>query len=116
MPQTTARFGAVNNLGTTYVRVGPAVPAATVWNTLINVTNRTGAPSNFRGYIADNTWASGEPTSGAGLIAAFAYDSPIAAGQVFQVSFIVLNAGEQLVVRASVASSLDVIADGIANT
>lgn len=115
MAQITQRFGAVPNLGTTYVQVGPNVPAATTWNILLNATNRTGANSLLRAYIATASWVSTEPVGGT-LVAAFCYDTILVAGQVFQVSYIILNAGEKLVVRASVAASIDVIVDGVAIT
>ena len=113
--RTETRFGEIASLGVTYTIVGSAVASATTWNLLLAVTNRTGANANLRAYIADTSWSSGEPTGGT-LKAAIAYDLPIAAGDVVQLSGYVLNATEKLVVRSSVAASLDVTAQGIAIT
>jgi hypothetical protein len=113
--RTETRFGEVTSLGTTYVICGAAVPSATVWNVLLVVTNRTGASANLRAYIADTSWSSGEPTAGT-LKVAVAYDLTISAGAVVEISGFVMNATEKLVVRSSVAASLDVSANGIAIT
>lgn len=109
------RFGEITALGTSYAIVGAAVPSSTTWNILVSVTNRTGASANLRLYVADTSWSSGEPTGGT-LKAAIAYDVPIAAGDVFQVSGIIMKTTEKLVARASVASSLDITAQGVAIT
>lgn len=110
--RTETRFGEVASVGTTYVIVGAAVATSHTWNVLLNVTNLTGTNSNLRAYIADNSWSSTEPTGGT-LKVAIAYDQPIAAGDVSQISGFVMNAGEKLVVRASVAASLAISAHGV---
>lgn len=109
------RFGELTALGTAYTIVGAAVPALTMWNLLVNVTNRTTSPSYLRLYIADTSWASGEPTGGT-LKAAIAYDLLVPAGGVEQITGIIMKATEKLIARASVASSLDVTANGVAIT
>lgn len=114
MPRTEDRFGATSALGTTYTSLG-TVPASTVWNVHLNVTNRLTSTVKLRAYIADTSWASGEPT-GATLVAAIAYDTPISPGAVFQVTGIVLEATNKLVVYADTGSALDVIASGVAIT
>ena len=115
MANTTARFGANNNVGTTYVILGAAVPASTTWNVILTAVNRSASPIKIRGFVADTSWASGEPTSTA-LKAAFWYDTALVAGQVTQISFIVMNATEKIVVRSDTANSLDIMAAGIAIT
>lgn len=112
--RTEARFGAANNLGTTYVNIG-TVPALTVWNVLLNVANRLTVAALFRAYIADASWTTGEPT-GSTLKAAIAFDVKIKAGEVKQISGAVMYATEQIVVRSDVVGSLDVIASGVAIT
>lgn len=115
MANTTTRFGANTSVGTTYVICGAAVPTATVWNVILTAVNRSASTITIRGFVADTSWSSGEPTGGT-LKAAFWYDTPLTPGQVTQVSFIVMNATEKIVLRSSLASSLDVIAAGIAVT
>lgn len=109
------RFGELTALGTTYTIVGAAVPSATKWNVLVNITNRAASASNLRLYIADTSWSSGEPTGGT-LKAALAYDTPLAVGEVIQITGIILKTTEKLIARASVASSLDITANGVAIT
>lgn len=109
---TETRFGATSSLGSTYTNLA-TIAASTTANILLNVTNRTAVTANFRAYVADNSWSSGEPTGGT-LKAAIAYDMPIAAGDVVQISGIVMNTGEKLIVYSGTASSLDVIASGVA--
>lgn len=111
MARTEKQFGYSALVGTTYVSLGQ-VPAATKWNLLLNVANRTASSAKLRAYIADTTWTTGEPT-GTTLVAAIAYDRTITAGDVFQVSGVVMSAGQKLVVYSSVASSLDCIASGV---
>lgn len=113
--RTEDRFGEIASLGTTYAIVGAAVPASTTWNVLFNVVNRTGASSLLRLYIADTSWTTGEPTGGT-LKAAIAYDLPINAGETVQISGTIVKTTEKLVARASVASSLDITAHGVAIT
>jgi hypothetical protein len=115
MAQITSRFGAVPNVGTTYVIVGAAVPASTTWNMLLEIVNRTAAPIAFRAFIAASSWTTGEPLT-TDLISAICYDTPLTAGQVFQVPFIVVKTTEKIVVRSSVANSADVMASGYAIT
>lgn len=107
------RFGELTALGTTYTIVGAAVPASTSWNLLINVTNRTADTVKLRLYIADTSWSSGEPASTT-LKAAIAYDYPILAGDVVQISGIIMKTTEKLVAYSSVASALDITANGVA--
>lgn len=113
--RTEDRFGELTSLGTAYTIVGAAVPASTTWNTLINITNRTTGTANLRLYIADTSWSSGEPASTT-LKAAIAYDYPILAGDVVQISGIILKTTEKLVAYSSVASALDITANGVAIT
>lgn len=108
--RSEARLGATSSLGTTYTSLG-TVPADN-FNLLLQVANRTGASANLRAYIAANSWTTGEPT-GADLVAAIAYDMPIAAGAVVQISGYILDAGEKLIVHSSEAAALDVIASGV---
>lgn len=110
--RTETRFGAVTALGATYTNLY-TVPASTTVNLLLNVTNRTATLAYLRVYIADTSWSTGEPTAGT-IKAAIAYDMPITAGTVAQISGIVLNTTEKLVVYSSVAASLDIIASGVA--
>lgn len=115
MARNETRFGELTSLGTTYTIIGAAVPSATKWNMLVNITNRTGASALLRLYIADTSWTTGEPTGGT-LKTAIAYDLPIAAGDVVQISGIVANATEKIVARSSVATSLDISLQGVAIT
>lgn len=115
MARTEDRFGELTALGTTYTIVGAAVPAVTTWNLLVNITNRTTGTSNLRLYIADTSWSTGEPTGGT-LKVAIAYDLTIAAGDVVQITGCIMKTTEKLVARASVASSLDIAANGLAIT
>lgn len=112
MARTESRFGATTALGTTYTSLG-AVPAATTWNVLLNVTNRLTSSVKLRAYIADTSWSSGEPTGGT-LVAAIAYDTVISPGAVLQISGIVLATTNKLVVWADTGSALDIIASGVA--
>lgn len=114
MARTETRFGATNALGTTYTSLG-TVPASTTWNVLLNATNRLTSVVKLRAYIADTSWASGEPT-GSTLIAAIAYDYPLGPGDVIQISGVVLAATNKLIVWADTGSALDVIASGVAIT
>lgn len=109
--RTESRFGDQTALGTTYTSMFTVTTSHT-YNLHINITNRTGSSVNFRAYIADNSWSSGEPTGGT-LKSAIAYDLPIAAGDVVQISGIVLLSGEKLVVRSGTASALDISANGV---
>jgi len=110
--RTETRFGVATALGATYTLLY-TVPASTTVNLLLNVTNRTATLAYLRAYIADTTWAAGEPT-GSTIKAAIAYDMPISAGAVAQISGLVLNTTEKLIVYSSVAASLDIIASGVA--
>lgn len=109
------RFGELTALGTTYTIVGAAVPASTKWNVLINITNRTATVAYLRLYIADTSWSTGEPTGGT-LKAAIAYDFPIGVGDVAQISGIILKTTEKLIAYSSLASALDITANGVAIT
>lgn len=113
MARTETRFGATSSLGTTYTNVY-TVPTATTANVLLNITSRSSSTVYFRAYIATSSWTSGEPTSTA-LVACVAYDTAIYANDApTQISNVVINAGEKLVVYSSSASSLDVVAFGVA--
>ncbi len=110
--RTEKRFGEVSSLDTTYTAIG-TVPAGSIWNILLNVTNRTASSTvKLRAYVAGTGWTTGEPTGGT-LKAAIAYDTIITPGDVTQITGIVMNAGERIVVRSDTASSLDVIAAGV---
>jgi len=106
------RFGELTALGTSYTIVGGAVPASTMWNLLVNVTNRTTGTAKLRLFIADTSWTTGEPT-GSTLKAAIAYDLGIIPGDVVQISGIVMKPTEKLVARSDTASSLDITANGV---
>lgn len=108
-------FGQVTALGSTYTIIGSAVPASTKWRILFNITNRTSSVAYLRLYRADNSWSSGEPTGGT-LKAAIAYDVPVAVGDVLQITGIVLLTTEKIVAYSSVASALDITAQGVAVT
>lgn len=110
--RTETRFGETTALGTTYTNIG-TVPSATVWNVLLNITNRTTALAKVRVYIADTSWSTGEPTGGT-LKAAVAYDSNVYPGDIIQIPGFVMNATEKLIVRSDTASSLDITANGVA--
>lgn len=112
--RTETQLGVTTSLGTTYTLLY-TVPAATTTNLLLNVTNRTAASAKLRAYVADTSWAAGEPTAGT-LKAAIAYDLAIPAGAVVQISGIVMATTNELVVRSDVASSLDIIASGVVIT
>jgi hypothetical protein len=113
MARLEQQFGAVSALGSTYTGIY-TVPSGTTANLLLHVVNRTSATVNLRAYVATSAWtsAAGEPT-GANLVAAIAYDLSIPANRVYQISGVVLTAGQQLVVWAGAASSLDVLACGV---
>lgn len=113
--RTEDRFGEVTALGSTYTIIGSAVPASTTWNVLFNITNRTSSVANLRLYIADTSWSTGEPTGGT-LKAAVAYDMPIAVGDVVQISGIIYKTTNKIVAYSSVASALDITAQGVAIT
>lgn len=113
-PGNPVRRGAVTKQGSTYASLG-TVPASTTDVGLINVTNRTGGIVKFRGYIATATWASGEPITTT-IVAAYAYDMALAAGQTWQVSYIIANAGEQWVVYSDTANGLDIFIDVVPYT
>lgn len=110
--RTEKRFGELTALGTAYTIIGAAVPASTTWNLAFTVTNRTTSTSSLRLYIADTSWTTGEPTGGT-LKTALAYDYPVAPGEVFQITGVVALTTEQIVARASVASSLDIAMSGV---
>lgn len=114
MARTETRFGATSALGTTYTNLA-TIAGGTTGNILLAITNRTTSTAKLRAYIAASSWSSGEPT-GADLVAAVAYDLPVAAGDVVQISGFIMNTGEKLIVRSDTASSLDVIASGVAIT
>lgn len=109
------RFGELTALGTTYTIIGSAVPASTTWNLLVNVTNRTAGVVKLRLYVADTSWTTGEPTGGT-LKAAIAYDTPIAVGDVWYDSGVVMKTTEKLVARSDTAASLDILVSGVAIT
>lgn len=115
MPRLEDRFGELTALGTSYTIVGGAVPSSTTWNLLVNITNRLTSTVKVRLYIADASWSSGEPTGGT-LKAAIAYDLPIAAGDVVQISGIVMKTTEKLIARSDTADALDITAQGVAIT
>ena len=107
------QFGTVKDLGTTYTQVGSAVASGHEYNLHLNVTNvSASAVTGFRAYIADTSWSSGEPT-GSTKVAAIVFDMPLAVGQTVQITGIVLTATQELVVRSSAATSVDVIASGV---
>jgi len=112
MARIETRFGVATALGMTYTSLG-TVPALTTWNLLLNVTNRTVNTVAFRAYVADTSWSSGEPTGGT-IKASIAYDYSVSGGAIFQVTGIVMNATEKLIVYSGTASALDVIASGVA--
>lgn len=109
--RTEDRFGATTSLGTTYTSLFTGT-SGHVYNLLVNVTNRTGSSANLQLFVAANSWTANEPTGG-DLVAAIAYNLPIAAGDVVQVSGFVLKGTEKLIVRSSAATSLDITANGI---
>ena len=109
------RFGELTGLGVTYTIVGAAVPAITTWNILANVTNRTTSSVKLRLYIADTSWSSGEPTGGT-LKTALAYDMPLSAGEVVQISGVIVKTTEKIVARSDTASSIDIALSGVAIT
>lgn len=112
--RTEDRFGETTGLGTTYTLLG-TVPASTTWNLLVNVTNRTAGVVKLRLYVADTSWTTGEPTGGT-LKAAIAYDTPIAVGDVWYDSGVVMKTTEKLVARSDTAASLDILVSGVAIT
>jgi hypothetical protein len=108
-------FGAAVALGATYTNIG-TVPGSTKWNVLLNVTNRLTKAVKFRAYVADTSWTSGEPTGGT-LKFAITVDEIINPGDPpRQISGIIMEATEELVVYCDTASALDVSAQGIAIT
>ena len=109
--RTEDRFGELTSLGTSYTLLA-TVTSGHTFNFLFNVTNRTAGDSLLRLYIADSSWSTGEPTGGT-LKAAIAYDLPIGGGQTQQISGIIGKTTEKIVARASVASSLDITANGV---
>jgi hypothetical protein len=113
-PGNPVRRGAVTKQGTTYTSLGQ-VPAATTDVALISVTNRTANPVKFRGYVADTSWAAGEPVTTT-IISAYAYDMVLAAGQTWQVSYIIGNAGDRWVVYSDTAAALDIFIDVVPYT
>lgn len=112
--RTETRFGQVTALGSTYTNIA-TIAASTTANILLNITNRTASQVNFRAYVADTSWSSGEPTGGT-IKAAIAYDMPIAAGDVVQISGVTMLTTEKLVVYSGTASALDILASGVAIT
>lgn len=111
--RTEKRFGETTGLGTAYTQIGPDVPASTTWVTHFNITNRTASTTvKLRLYIADTSWTTGEPTGGT-LKTALAYDTPIAAGEVVQISGVVVLTTEQIVARSDTATSLDIALSGV---
>lgn len=112
MARTETRLGYTSALGTAYTAIGTAASTGS-FNLLLNVVNRGTATANVRAYIAASGWSSGEPT-GATLVSSIVYDYPVGAyDPPFQVSGVVMGAGEKLIVRSDTASSLDVIASGV---
>lgn len=110
--RSEARFGEITGLGTAYTLLCTVAPGHT-YNFLFNVCNRTGAvTANLRLYIADASWTTGEPTGGT-IKAAVAYDLPITAGDTRQITGIIGKGTEKIVAQASVASSLDITANGV---
>jgi hypothetical protein len=112
--RTETRFGQVASLGATYTNIA-TIAALTTANLLLSVANRTTGPVKLRAYVADTSWSTGEPTGGT-LKAAIAYDLPIAGGAVIQISGIVANTTEKIIVYSDTASALDILLNGIAVT
>lgn len=114
MPRVETRFGGTVAVGTAYVTLA-TIGAGTTANLLLNVANRTTGGAAIRVYVAGSAYSSGEPTGAGTVVAAIAYDMTVPANDPpIQISGIVMNAGEKLVVRSDTASSLDVIAAGVA--
>lgn len=103
------RLGAAKDVGTTYVNVG-TVPASTTFNVLVHIAAL--AACNLRLYVAASSWTTGEPT-GSDLIATLAKDMPLVAGEVAQITGVIMLTGEKLIARASVATAVDVLAQGV---
>lgn len=114
MARAESSFGAVSALGTSYTLLA-TVPSATTWNLHLHIANRVSTTVKVRVFIADTSWTSGEPTGGT-LVAAIAYDLAINSGEIVQITGIVMTATDELVVYSDTASSVDIIASGVAIT
>lgn len=106
------QFGVAKDLDATYTQIGSAVASGHAWNLLLNVTNLLTSVVKLRAFIADTTWSTGAP-SGSTKVAAIAFDAPVAAGDVLQISGVVLAATQKLVVWSDTTDGLDVIASGV---
>ncbi len=105
-----ARLGAAKDVGTAYVSVGTA---ASDFNLLIHLAATLACAVEV--YVAAASWTTGAPT-GSDLVAKLAYDMPLVAGEVAQITGVIMLSGEKLVVQSSVAASVDVLAQGVAIT
>lgn len=113
--RTETRFGVAKAVGSaSYVSVC-TIPGTTTANILVHLSALLA--SNVRLYIATGSWSTGdgEPV-GAKLVETLAYDMPLIAGEVAQLTGVIVNTGEQVVARASVAAAIDVGVHGVAIT
>lgn len=115
MARLETQLGVLAACGVTYTQVGADIAASTTFNLHLHMANITTGTIKVRAYVADGTWASGEPT-GATLEATICKDLPISPGGIVQISGIVMATTNCLVVRSDTASSLDVIASGVSVT
>lgn len=111
---TDTVFGQAVNLGTTHTNLG-TVPASTTWRILFNIVNVSSSVAYVSIYRADTSWSSGEPTGGT-LKVRWAYNVPVAVGDVIQLTGLIALTTEKIIVVSSAANSLDVSAQGVAVT
>lgn len=104
-----ARLGAVKNLGSTYTSVGQVASAHT-FVLHLHVTNLLTSTVKLRAFVVSSGWSTGEPTTD--KVAALAFDEPLVGGQVHQITGIVMQATEKLVVWSDTTAGLDILASG----
>lgn len=115
MARVETQHGVTASLGTTYTSLGQ-VPAATTWVVVLTVTNRLTSTVKLRAFVADTSWASGEPT-GSTLKAAIAYDTIIGPGEVWvSPAAVTMLTTQKLIVYADTGSALDIVASGYSLT
>ncbi len=107
-------LGNVIELGSAYTSCGAGTSGRS-WQGALHVANLTGAEVLLKAFIADVSWATGEPTGGT-LVAALAQDIPVPANGVLRLGPFQIESDNELVLFAGTATSLDCHAFGTEET
>lgn len=113
MAVNMVRFGTAKAVGTTYTSLGAGTSGKT-YHLRLHMTNITTDDIAVRAYVADPTWASGEP-AGSTLTYTIVKDVTIPPGMTLSLE-VFLSGTEDLVVRSDTASSLDAVAGGVSES